>query len=171
MKKKSFIATVVIILTIALQVSLRAQGAELFRYENQQNLNFVGKPSTVLSKIKDRPTSQHVYIVKFSNLQQVSSSESILLNLPEKSIVVNKKYGEQVDANTFAWYGTFSDVLGEVFLSATQGDITGVITYGKLSFSIEPLGNGFHALVLIDKSKYLCQGQCIYFLSFHHRRS
>lgn len=65
--------------------------------------------------------------------------------------------GERVEAraaNDVSWAGPLREGHGWVQMVLSGGDVTATVTVGQKQYSVEPLGNGLHAVSLIDQSKF-----------------
>lgn len=164
MKKK--VVVIVVSFMILLQTFALAQGTGLFCYVDEGTLKNQKSEVSILSFIKNRSTSTRVYIFKFLEPQLLFTNELIQVNLPDISVQSTKKYAEQHDQNTFTWFGRFADSVGSILLVVTGNDVTGMIHSSGSVFSIEPLGNGFHALIQLDQSRFSCELPCI---DYHER--
>ncbi|HET6569532.1 MAG TPA: zinc-dependent metalloprotease [Rhodothermales bacterium] len=68
-------------------------------------------------------------------------------------VIASFKRGEQRGPGNLEWVGGLPGEGDHVVLTVVDGDVTGLIRAGGTTFSIEPLGQGLHALTRIDYSK------------------
>jgi len=65
--------------------------------------------------------------------------------------------GERVESradNDVSWAGPLRGGFGWVQMVLSGGDVTATVTVGQAQYSIEPLGNGLHAVSRIDQNKF-----------------
>lgn len=105
-----------------------------------------------VARIQARPTSGSVTLMRLN--AAALASPIVAVNLAaDTSINIRHNRSEVVGRNTVVWTGTIPDVPGEVTFVVQDGNITGSVNNNGDLYRIEPVGNGVHALVKVDRSR------------------
>lgn len=148
---RSFLA--VILLTMTTVGGNFAQNQEAFLYINEKEVLLSSAQAQVLAKAKEEKALASYQLFRFNNLGSLKEQTSFNISLPEKaSLHVERKRFEAKKTNEWTLSGAF-DSSGSIFLSATNGDVTGVIQIGRELYWLQPLGNGLHILIKVDPKK------------------
>jgi hypothetical protein len=143
-----------VILALLITIEALGQQQDAFTYLDERTTSFDQNQSRVFAKLKQQPTTLSAHLVRFDNLPALKESQSMRISLPSlAAATASKRRAETISADQWVWSGSFAGDKGSAFLSATGSDITGVIQFERLLFTIEPLGKGLHVLVLVDQSK------------------
>jgi hypothetical protein len=70
------------------------------------------------------------------------------------ALTLTKRSEDVRSPEDFTWYGTLTDVPGQATLVVRNGNITGSIQDQGTLYRIEPVGNGVHALIKVDQSRF-----------------
>jgi hypothetical protein len=73
---------------------------------------------------------------------------------PGLNVVATGQRVQQRSESDISWAGPLRDGTGWAQLVMMDGGVTGTVTVGYDSYSIEPLGNGLHAVSKIDQSRF-----------------
>lgn len=116
----------------------------------QKHLNFV----------KHRVTTAAIKLVVGSGVSKLIRGVPVSLNFPSNGKVqFIPKEVESLDSVSYLWHG--SDQAGNMaMLVVRNGNITGTISIGQRQYRIEPLGNGLHALVLVNTAAFPPRASC-----------
>ena len=103
---------------------------------------------------KQRPTTESVTLVRVD--ADTLKSDSIRTSLPggAKTLSFSKSNIEMRSVNDFTWFGALSGVPGKAIFVVHDGDITGTIRDDSNLYRVEPVGNGVHALIKVDQSRF-----------------
>ncbi len=106
-----------------------------------------------LDNIQNEPTTKGVRVVRID--VDALRKPTVRLNLAsDKSILVTKATTEPRDDNNFDWFGELPDVPGNAVLAVHGDNVTGSVNTGTSLYSIRPLGNGLHAVIEVDQTKF-----------------
>lgn len=106
-----------------------------------------------LSTIQHRATSKEVTLIRLNAAALQASS--LRMAMPgSKPLDFNKTQLETRSPNDATWYGKLSGIPGTAILVIRDGNVTGSVRDNGNLYSIEPLGQGMHALIKIDQSKF-----------------
>jgi len=75
----------------------------------------------------------------------------------EKTLAATAKRIITRGADDFTWIGSFRDQSlpgSHVFLVVAGGDVTGAFHSDDVSYALEPLGGGLHALMVVDRAQF-----------------
>ncbi|MCH1930963.1 M12 family metallo-peptidase [Shewanella sp. A25] len=104
-------------------------------------------------QIKLRPTTVSVNLVNVD--ANALKADSVRLSLSEaKSLTFTKNSIETRSANDFTWFGSIAGIAGEATIVNHGGHLTGTIRDGLDLYRIESLGEGVHAIIKVDASKF-----------------
>lgn len=107
----------------------------------------------LLDALRKRPSTASVQLVRL-NLEALSLP-AMVVTLPDAGPVevARREMMNRGDRN-FAWTGEASGAAGSVTLIVRNANVTGSIRIGGKLYSLQPLGDGVHALVTVDQSKF-----------------
>lgn len=110
----------------------------------------------LLDKIKARKTTADVRVVKMALPVLADTREPVNFNmLPGKDLAVAFDSADTRSANDYTWRGTvMGDQGGDVTLVVKNGNVSGMIRSGSEIYAVEPLGDGNHAVIRVDPSKF-----------------
>ena len=131
-----------------------AEGPELFTPLPAGQLKDVSPAQTQrIDQIKQRPTTASVIMVRID--ANALSGNSTRMSLPNaKTLNFDKSNVETRNAADFTWFGTLSGVPGKATLVVHNGNITGTIRDDGNLYRVEPVGNGVHAVIKVDESRF-----------------
>ena len=131
-----------------------AQSLELFTPLPADQLNDMSPvQSQHINRIKQRETTASVTLVRVDanalkgNSTRMSLSEAKTLTFTKSNVEIRK-------ANDFIWFGTLSRVPGNATMVNHDGNVTGTIRDGGNLYRVEPIGNGIHAIIKVDESRF-----------------
>lgn len=146
-------------LKVALATVLFSSCSVVYAAPLFKEVNTVLKPQqqTQLNKIKANSPVKSVSLVSVNTaaLRDSSAELNLPLALAPRSAGINKINRtklHQRNAKSLSWYGSTAD--GKTILSSYGNAVAGIIHQGKKVFLLESLGDGTHALIEIDQSKY-----------------
>ncbi|MBI4964411.1 MAG: hypothetical protein HY913_14125 [Desulfomonile tiedjei] len=106
-----------------------------------------------LAKIKQNKMVVGINVVKIN--PAVFDNKRINLNVPAAPGVVAETAEVTKRApNDFTWIGKFPEPTGDAVMVVKNGQVTGSIRAGAALYRVWPLGEGQHAVVQIDQSKF-----------------
>jgi hypothetical protein len=131
-----------------------AEGPELFTPLPADQLKDMCPVHTQrVDQIKQRPTTASVTLVRVD--ADALKGDSTRMSLPEaRTLNFSKSHIETRSANDFTWFGALSGVPGQATFVVHDGNITGTIRDGGNLYRVEPVGNGVHALIKLDESRF-----------------
>jgi len=108
-----------------------------------------------IDKIRKRQTTASVLLTRIN--MQAFKENDFLVSLPSrKASRFSRKYFEAKDDNNFTWSGEISGTFSTSTFVIRNGNATGSIqNEDNQLYSVEPIGDGIHALVHIDESALL----------------
>lgn len=131
-----------------------AEAPELFTPLPADQLKDVSPAQTQrIDQIKQRPTTMSVSLVRIA--ANALSGNSTRMSLPNaKTLNFDKSNVETRSTTDFTWFGTLSGVPGKATLVVHDGNITGTIRDDGNLYRVEPVGNGVHAVIKVDESRF-----------------
>lgn len=107
-----------------------------------------------LNKIKNNSAVKSVSIVSLNMAALRDASAELNLQSSTASTInkITRTKLHQRSAKSLSWYGKTTE--GKAILSSYGSAVAGVIHQGKKVYLLESLGNGAHALLEVDQSKY-----------------
>ncbi|UTY57400.1 M12 family metallo-peptidase [Massilia sp. erpn] len=106
-----------------------------------------------LSKIQGRATTKEVTLIRLN--AAAFQASSLRMAMPgSKPLDFNKTQLETRSPTEATWYGKLSGIPGTAILVIRDGNVTGSVRDNGNLYSIEPLGQGVHALIKVDQSKF-----------------
>lgn len=145
-----------------LLLSVWLAGSSAVDAETQELLTLLSPPQVAeisraqgewVERIKKKPTAVAVHLVRL-NLGALSGG-STRISIPNaKSLIFDSAASAARSATDFTWSGTLGGDLGRATLIVRDGNVTGTIGHGGDHYRIEPVGDGVHALVQMDESRY-----------------
>lgn len=150
-----WLQSVCIILALcAVSIAAHAQVPQLFQPLGVEAMaNADSATSRNVEKINARPTTSSVTLVRIN--AAALDSQTVNLNLAaDRSVNVNHSRSEVIGRNIVVWHGTMADVPGEATLVIQNGEITGSVNNNGDLYRIESVGNGVHAIVKVDASRF-----------------
>lgn len=106
-----------------------------------------------IEQIRQRRTSAAMILVR-PNVNALGDA-STQIALPDARVLDFKKSNiETRTANDYTWFGALSGTPGQATLVVRDGNITGSIREDRQLYRIEPVGNGMHALIKIDETRF-----------------
>ncbi len=111
------------------------------------------KQKEIISIIKNEPTTVETRIIKLVDFK-IEKCESITLELfDDKKYTFSIRKVIKRSDNDYTWIGKVSTE-GNITLTKQGNDISAIIDFNSQRFTIDPLGDGLHAIVKIDQSKF-----------------
>jgi hypothetical protein len=141
-------------LLIFLTGALTAQAEELILplVNNQIREEGPTQKQTV-ERLQSLPTTQSLELVRINaDALHGATTQLSIPNIP--TITLSRSYDNITDAANFTWYGTLTGTPGQATLVVRNNNVTGSIQNGEALYSIEPVGNGVHALIKVDQERF-----------------
>jgi peptidyl-Asp metalloendopeptidase len=135
-----------------------AEGPELFTPLPADQLKDMSKDMSPVQRqridqIKQRPTMASMTMVRVD--ANALKGDSTRMSLPgAKALNFSKSNIEIRSANDFTWFGALSGVPGKAMFVVHDGNVTGTMRDDGNLYRVEPVGNGVHALIKVDESRF-----------------
>lgn len=130
-----------------------AWGQELFRTAES---SLDEKQRGLVEKIRTRPELKTLSFIQFDDVQSIKDQAALSFNLGSNGILrVHRSNAFMGYSDKFTWRGVSPSFGATVLLHVSNQNVTGIIQTLDFHYAIEPLGNGLHALMEIDASKFL----------------
>lgn len=113
--------------------------------------------SRLLATIKGRPSTAEVHLARIAASRGQSLEQGGVLRLGVAPGVQVVAVGERVakrGAEDISWAGPLRGGEGWVQMVYSDGGITATVRVGNTTYSVEPLGDGLHAVSKIDQHGY-----------------
>ena len=112
--------------------------------------------SVILDKIKARKTTAEVRVVKMALPVLADTREPVNFNvLPGTDLSIAFESADTRSGNDYTWRGAVvGGQGGTATLVVKNGKVTGMIRSGIEIYAVEPLGDGNHAVIRVDPSKF-----------------
>jgi hypothetical protein len=107
--------------------------------------------SKQLSKIQGNATTKGYSLVNINTATLDQASLDLNLSSTDTEVATRKKINKR-SASDYSWFGTTKE--GYALLSVHGDAVEGIIHKAGKVYQLKSLGNGLHALVEIDQSKY-----------------
>lgn len=110
-----------------------------------------------LASISSRPFSERVHVARMAQAPAQLLRQGSLLRLavaPGVNVVAAGQRVQQRGPSDVSWGGPVQGTHGWVQMVLSPEGIMGTVTVGLVSYKIEPLGNGLHAVSRIDQNGY-----------------
>ena len=110
-----------------------------------------------LATIRGRASTAEVHLARLASAPGQMMRQGAALRVPVapgKQVVAVGERVQQRAANDISWAGAMRGGDGWVQMVLGAEGVTGTVTVGFTSYSIEPLGNGLHAVSRIDQSGF-----------------
>jgi hypothetical protein len=106
-----------------------------------------------VAQLRQLPTTKSLELVRIDTA--TLQDNSARLTMPDqKALVFSKQSVDAQGAANFIWHGTLSNVPGSATLVVHDGKITGTVRNGLDLYRIEPVGDGVHAVIAVDQSRF-----------------
>jgi peptidyl-Asp metalloendopeptidase len=106
-----------------------------------------------IDRLRNRPTTQSLSLVTVD--VDALRGDTAQLSIPNNRSLTLSKSSQDVRSPTdFTWHGTLSDVPGQATLVVHDNNITGSIQDQNSLYRLEPIGNGVHALIKVDTTRF-----------------
>ena len=136
--------------SVSLGGAVKAQTRELFTPVPEQEARSLSNPR--IAKLRSEPTTKSLQIVKVNSLALQGNDTRVLYS--GRSLSLSKQPAENEKGKGVVWHGRFLDIPGSATLVVRDGNITGTIEEGNELIEVQPLGDGMHAIVEVDVSKF-----------------
>jgi hypothetical protein len=110
-----------------------------------------------LALIRERSTSTEVHVARLAGApgRMLGKGNVVRLGVaPGVQVVATGERVQKRAENDLSWGGPVREGHGWVQMVLAGGDVTATVTVGQTQYSIEPIGNGLHAVSRIDQSKF-----------------
>ncbi len=153
---------IILICFIIANILFAQANSDDFFVEVDKNI-LSNKQLELLKVISARPTTEIVKTVRLNEQFKNLKNNALSLNLSsEIRYIAIKEYSKVESDTSFVWVSTLGSNYERTILVKTKEGITGTITLMNEIYKIEPLGQGFHALIFIDESKFPNEGEIDY---------
>jgi hypothetical protein len=108
-----------------------------------------------LERIRSRAGTDEVYMARAAKApaQLLQRGAAIRMSIaPGVQLVAMGENMQERSADDISWSGPVQGAEGWVQMVVTNGTVTATVTLGRTTYSIEPLGNGLHAVSKIDQN-------------------
>lgn len=110
-----------------------------------------------LETIRGRASSEEVHVARVARapgrlLERGAAIRMVIA--PGVQLVATGERVEQRSAEDISWGGPVAGGDGWVQMVVADGAVTATVTVGRTQYSIEPLGNGLHAVTKIDQNGF-----------------
>jgi hypothetical protein len=112
-----------------------------------------GDQSRRIEQLRKQPTTKDVQLVHI-NVAALEADKTTLTVPGRKTLNFNRVSIEKTNQQNFIWHGRVPELPGTATLVVHDGNITGTIQNGAELYHIEPVGEGVHAVIQIDQSKF-----------------
>jgi len=154
--KSGFVIFLVSLLCI---INLSAEEPLLFMYESEPLSIYTIAQHEMLRKIENRQEVERVSLIRFTDDYSKLNDRSILLELPDgERILIDQFTIKTRGTEGIILTGKMTDIHGTVTLVSRDKNVTGLVQVEDTMYTIEPLGDGLHAIASIDQSKF--SGEC-----------
>lgn len=110
-----------------------------------------------LAVIRSQPSNKEIHLARIASApaRMLGKGAAIRLGVaPGVQVVADGERVEQRSASDISWSGPVRGAHGWVQMVLAEGGMTATVTIGQTQYSIEPLGNGVHAISRIDQSGF-----------------
>ncbi|HEX2076895.1 MAG TPA: M12 family metallo-peptidase [Longimicrobium sp.] len=110
-----------------------------------------------LETIRTRASSAEVHVARAARAptRLLERGAAVRMTIaPGVQLVATGERVQRRSANDVSWAGPVAGGDGWVQMVVVDGAVTGTITLGRTQYSIEPLGNGLHAVSKIDQNGF-----------------
>lgn len=106
-----------------------------------------------VEEIRRRPTTAAITLVRVAP-SVLSGAGTRMTIAQDKALDVDRTHADVRSPTDFTWFGRAVGVEGNATLVVHDGSVTGTIRDGLDLYRIEPVGQGLHAIVKIDSSRF-----------------
>ena len=141
--------------TAAREMNPSAAQRELLTLVTSPTLN--ARQRGAISAIKGRDGSAEVHLARIASApgELLRSGEAIRMSIaPGVSVAAIPQQFRQRAAEDLSWGGPLRGTEGWVQLVYLDGGVTATVRVGGTSYSIEPIGDGLHAVTRIDQAAF-----------------
>ena len=110
-----------------------------------------------LAVIRSQPSNKEIHLARIASApaRMLGKGAAVRLGVaPGVQVVADGERVEQRSASDISWAGPVRGAHGWVQMVLADGGMTATVTIGQTQYSIEPLGNGVHAVSRIDQSAF-----------------
>jgi hypothetical protein len=130
-----------------------AEGAaELFSPTIPATLELSDAQEELIDIIENEATTAEMRLVTI-NVDSLRADVVQLNPLGDQSFIANTERTEQLSNGAFNWIGVVSAPPGSAVLAVRDNRVAGTIRAGNRVYSVRSLGEGLHAIVLVDESQ------------------
>jgi hypothetical protein len=143
-----------VIMSFICIVTLSAQVPSLNVYQYAENPGAT-EQHRILRKIESRTEVDTVNLIRFTDRDLLVSGSPFVFELPGRDRVLIDQisiYTKGIEGVGLT--GKVNDDRGSVTVIIREENVTGLLIVDDRMYSIEPLGNGLHALAVIDRSGF-----------------
>ncbi len=106
-----------------------------------------------INQIMQRPSTTSIALMRID--ANALSGGSTRMSLPNaRTLDFNRSNIETRSPTDYTWFGTLTGVPGRATLVVHDGNITGTIRDGADMYRVEPVGDGVHAVIKVDESRF-----------------
>ncbi|HEU4454748.1 MAG TPA: M12 family metallo-peptidase [Longimicrobium sp.] len=110
-----------------------------------------------LAVIRGQASNKEIHLARIASApaRMLAKGAAVRLGVaPGVQVVADGERVEQRSASDISWAGPVRGAHGWVQMVLADGGMTATVTIGQTQYSIEPLGNGVHAISRIDQSGF-----------------
>lgn len=158
--KRLILSVSLVILITASLVAQNSKGDFFTEIQHGKNL-LQGQQLIKLSKLEKNRSNKSISIVNVKKLIEHQKDGYLPFKLPgiQEVLVAKANSIEKKSEEDFSWSGVFEDRYGQVILISEKGGLYGHISIEDRSFELHHLGDNYHALVELDRTKFT-EGEC-----------
>jgi hypothetical protein len=131
-----------------------AQENDLFVAVPEADQDLSEAQVALLEGLRSDPTTKEVTLVQV-DLAMTETADSINFNLlPDEKMEMSKTQVATRGAKGYTWYGEDAERQRSAILVVQDGDMVGTVHSGDQLYRIRSLGDGLHAVVEVDASKF-----------------
>jgi Metallo-peptidase family M12B Reprolysin-like/FG-GAP-like repeat len=109
---------------------------------------------TLLDRIKEQPTTKSLTLMRIDVNALKGKSTRMMLS-SARTLNFDKSNVEFQAPNSYTWFGSVPGLPGQATLVVRNGNITGTVRDNGDLYRIEPIGNGVHAVIKVDQSRFV----------------
>lgn len=135
------------------------EGCNLFFETLSTASQFTARQEQLFNIYQSDLTTAELRLVEV-DFSLLTSADSINFNLfPGEVELMRTDRIETRAEDDYSWFGSFSLTQSHAILVVKGNNIVGTIHSGENMYRVRPLGNGLHAIIRVDNSAFLPEGQ------------
>ena len=148
-----FFLSVGALLVVELASNTRAQARDLFTLVSPRKMAGSTTTPARTRQIQRRATTAAVDLIRI-DVSALRETTTQMRMLSGKVLKFERENVVSRGDNDFTWIGNLAGIAGGATLVVRGGNVTGTINDGAYLHRIEPVGDGLHALIRVDVSRF-----------------